>query len=321
MTSPLNATSVGPKQGPRLSPLTRRKFLKGTAAVVGAAGLAVAADATVFEANDPHLVRLEIPLDRLPPALDGFTIAQLSDFHYDPDFAAVPIRKAVDIVNRLTPDLIALTGDFVTIPVFADYFHTEKKGAAVAEPCALALGKLHARHGMFAVLGNHDHDSDPQRVITALAAQGIQMLRNTSVPIEIDSARLWLSGVDDVLTGKPEMETTLKGIPHEEPVVLLAHEPDFADHAARYPVDLQLSGHSHGGQIRLPFIGAPFLPDLAKKYPWGLRKIGPLTLYTNIGLGTIRIPARLNCPPEITLFTLRTKPRTSERYATSRHRT
>lgn len=276
----------------------------GTAGVVLGAG-------TVLEALDPHLVRLEIPLERLPSAFDGFTIAQLSDFHYDEHFSVIPITKSVDIVNSLSPDLIALTGDFVTVPALSDYLHNEKEGADLAEPCALALAKLRARHGVFAVLGNHDHDSDPQRVIAALLAQGIPTLRNMSVPVEINNARMWVSGVDDVLTGKPEMEATLKDVPREEPVILLAHEPDFADHAATYPIDLQLSGHSHGGQIRFPIIGAPFLPDLAKKYPWGLYHIGPLTLYTNIGLGTIRIPARLNCPPEITLFTLRTRPRST----------
>jgi hypothetical protein len=279
--------------------------LQGSAAALGAGALGLGTDAIVFEANDPQLVRLEIPLTRLPAALDGFTIAQLSDFHYDEHFSAVPIRKAVTVVNDLHPDLIALTGDFVTIPVFSDYLQNAKKGAAAAEPCALALSQLRARYGVFAILGNHDHDSDPDRVIAALASQGIQVLRNTSTPIETDAARLWLAGVDDVLTGKPDLDTSLKKIPSSEPVVLLAHEPDYADQAAASPVDLQLSGHSHGGQIRLPLLGAPVLPDMAKKYPWGLRRIGPLTLYTNIGLGTIRIAARLNCPPEITMITLR----------------
>jgi len=111
--------------------------------------------------------------------------------------------------------------------------------------------------------------------------------------------------VDDVLEGKPSLDLTLNGIPPGEPVILLAHEPDWADYVAKHPVDLQISGHSHGGQIRLPLIGAPYLPVLGRKYPWGLRRIGPLTLYTNCGIGTIRIPMRLNCPPEITLFTLR----------------
>ncbi len=225
--------------------------------------------------------------------------------HYDQLFSIIPIRKAVSIVNSLQPDLIALTGDFVTIPAFSDYFHNAKTAAADAEPCALALSPLRARYGVFAVLGNHDHDSDPERVIEALANKGIQFLRNASIPLEARGSRLWLTGVDDVLTGKPDLALSLKGIPRSEPVVLLAHEPDYADQAAAYPVDLQLSGHSHGGQIRFPLVGAPFLPDMAKKYPWGLRRIGPLTLYTNVGLGTIRIPARLNCPPEITLITLR----------------
>lgn len=286
-------------------PWNRRRFLQATAAVLGAGALGLAADAVLFEANHPRLVRLELPLRRLPGALDGFTIAQISDVHYDEIFSAVPLGKAVTIVNRLQPDLVVMTGDFVTIPIFSDYRHNARKGADTAEACARLVGQFQARHGAFAVLGNHDHDSDPERITAALASQGILLLRNASMPIEAAGARFWLSGVDDVLTGRPDLDRTLQGIPRGEPVVLLAHEPDFADRVAKYPVDLQLSGHSHGGQVRLPVIGAAFLPDLAKKYPWGLRRIGPLTLYTNVGLGTVRIPARLNCPPEITLFTLR----------------
>ena len=286
---------------------SRRQFLKATAAVAGAGSIGLASDGIAFEANDPRLVRLDVPLSRWPAALDGFTIAQLSDFHYDEHFSAVPIRKAVAMVNDLKPDLIALTGDFVTIPVFSDYRHDAKQGADVAEPCAQALSRLRAPHGVFAILGNHDHDSDPERVISALAGQGIQMLRNASVPIETSGARFWLTGVDDVLTGKPDLDASLKSVPRSEATVLLSHEPDYADQASHYPIDLQLSGHSHGGQIRLPLVGAIFLPDLARKYPWGLRRVGPLTLYTNIGLGTIRIAARHNCPPEVTLITLRSQ--------------
>ena len=114
--------------------------------------------------------------------------------------------------------------------------------------------------------------------------------------------------MDDILSGKPRLDLALRGIPADEPVVLLAHEPDWADYVANHPVDLQLSGHPHGGQIRIPFIGAPYLPPLARKYPWGLRRIGGLTLYTNSGIGTIEVPTRLNCPPEVTLITLRSAP-------------
>jgi hypothetical protein len=108
-----------------------------------------------------------------------------------------------------------------------------------------------------------------------------------------------------VLARRADLHATLKGIAPGEPVVLLAHEPDFADHVANYPVDLQLSGHSHGGQVRLPLLGAIYLPSLGRKYPRGLRTIDRLSLYTNVGLGTLYIPVRWNCAPEITLITLR----------------
>ena len=108
------------------------------------------------------------------------------------------------------------------------------------------------------------------------------------------------------------LEMALKGIPADEAVVLLAHEPDPADYVANYPVDLQLSGHSHGGQVRIPLVGTPFLPALARKYPWGLRQIKRLILYTNVGIGTIDVPMRLGCPPEVTLITLRKAQRLSQ---------
>jgi len=130
-------------------------------------------------------------------------------------------------------------------------------------------------------------------------------LQNRAVRLERDGARIWLAGVDDISKGNPNLPRTLSGIPPGETTILLAHEPDFADQAARYPIDLQLSGHSHGGQVWIPGIGAPWLPTLARKYPRGLYRIEQLILYTNIGIGTIRAPIRINCPPEVTLITLR----------------
>jgi predicted MPP superfamily phosphohydrolase len=154
-------------------------------------------------------------------------------------------------------------------------------------------------------LGNHDTAAGSNEIVQALRSVGIEILRNQSIPIERDGARIWLSGVEDVLEGRPDLDRALYRIPQGEAVILLAHEPDYADEASRYPVDLQLSGHSHGGQIRLPLVGALYLPDLAHKYPFGFYRRKRLKLYTNCGLGTIGIPARLNCPPEITFLTLR----------------
>ena len=281
--------------------MTRRKFLWAA----GAAGaLALGADSLFLEPVHPELVRVEIALERLPAAFDGFTIAQLSDFHYDEHFGVHPIRAAVDLVNGVRPDLVVLTGDFVTASLLVKQLHNGKESARAAEPCAKLLAGLQARLGKLAVLGNHDVGTDPGFVTEALQSNDIPVLCNTAFLIEQGGERLWLAGLDS-LERKPKMEAALKIIPQSEPVVLLVHEPDFADRAAKYPVDLQLSGHSHGGQIWLPGIGAPWLPYWARKYPRGRYQVGRLPLYTNIGLGTIRVPVRLNCTPEVTLVTLR----------------
>lgn len=238
---------------------------------------------------------------RWPARLEGFTIALLSDFHYDAYFSVHPLKAAIGIVRDLHPDLIALTGDFVSIPWMGS--HTSQ--VHYAEPCAQLLKQLQAPHGVWAVLGNHDVCTDADRVTDALTSQGIPVLTNQSVPIEKNGARFWLSGVDDVLCGAPDLDATLDKVPPDEPAVLMAHEPDYGDHVARHPVDLQISGHTHGGQVRFPFMPPLYLPELAKKYVRGLYKVRELTLYTNIGLGTVGLPVRLNCPPEITLLTIR----------------
>jgi uncharacterized protein len=278
---------------------TRRKFIR-LAATAGVAALA--ADSTLIEPNLPRIVRKEIALSRWPARLEGFSVALLSDFHYDPYFSVHPLHASINMVNGLHPDLIALTGDFVSVPLFSK---NDEAAASAAEPCARLLRQMNAPHGLWAVLGNHDFYSDPRRVTDDLHAQGIQVLANQSVPIERNGARFWLAGVNDVLSGTANLTSTLHDVPADEATVLLAHEPDYADYVSRYAVDLQLSGHSHGGQVRLPFVPPLYLPDLARKYVWGQYKIGSLTLYTNPGLGTIGLPVRLNCPPEITLVTLR----------------
>ena len=278
--------------------ISRRKFL---AMIAAGATAAVAADGLLIEPNLPKLVRQEIALRRWPQRMDGFTVALLSDFHYDPYFSAHPLRAAIGIVNKLRPDLIVLTGDFVSVPLFGN----PRDGARNAEPCAQLLQQMRAPYGLSAVLGNHDYDSDPSRVTAALRDHGIRVLRNQSIPVEKDGSRFWLAGIDDLLGRSADLSVTLHGIPSDEATILLAHEPDYADHVASYPVDLQLSGHSHGGQIRVPLLPPVYLPRLGRKYIWGRYQIRELALYTNPGLGTVAVPVRLNCAPEITLLTLR----------------
>jgi predicted MPP superfamily phosphohydrolase len=283
--------------------LTRRKFLY-TGAIAGAGFAALGADGFV-QSKHIEIKKLEIPLARLPEAFDGFRLAQISDFHYEDHFSVFPIRESVQILNRLNPDLIVLTGDFITVPILDMHSNKARLAARNAAPCAEILRDLKAPLGKFAILGNHDVNAGATNVIGALRENGIAALVNRSLPLERGSARIWLTGVDDALDGKPDLGAAIEKLPSGETVVLLAHEPDFADEAALSPIDLQLSGHSHGGQIWFPFIGAPWLPPLARNYPRGLYNVGKLTLYTNLGIGTIRAPIRINCPPEVTLITLR----------------
>ena len=283
-----------------MSPLTttRRQFLRWTAA---AGAVALAGDSILLEPNRPRIVRQDFFLPRWPERLNGFTVALLSDFHYDPYFSVHPLHAAIPMVNELHPDLIVLGGDFVSVPLIGD----DRKAAFAAEPCARLLRQMTAPHGIWAVLGNHDEGTDHKRVTGALQGENIQVLANQSQAIERDGARIWLAGVNDVLSKTADLPKTLRRVPAGEAVILLAHEPDFADQSAKYPIDLQLSGHSHGGQVRIPLLPPLYLPKMAKKYIWGSYQVGSLKLYTTAGLGTIGVPMRLNCPPEITLLTLR----------------
>jgi predicted MPP superfamily phosphohydrolase len=285
-----------------LIPTSRRQFLRSA---IAAGMIAVAGDAVLLEPNRPRIVRRDFVLPHWPERLDGFTVALLSDFHYDPCFSAHPLHTAIPMVNDLRPDLIVLTGDYVSAPLIGD----KKKGARAAEPCASLLRQMNAPHGLWAVMGNHDDSTDPQHVTRVLEAENIRVLANQSEAIERDGARIWLAGVNDVLSHTADLTKTVRSVPSGEAVILLAHEPDFADQAARFPIDLQLSGHSHGGQIRIPMLPPLYLPPLARKYVWGEYQVGPLILYTNAGLGTVDIPVRFNCPPEITLLTIRPRAR------------
>ena len=176
---------------------TRRKFL-ALAATAGVAAIAI--DSALLEPNRPRVVRRDVPLRRWPEPLDGFKIAVLSDFHYDHRFSVHPIHAAVKMVNELNPDLIALAGDFVSIPIFDD---DQRRAALAAEPCARLLHQMQAPHGSWAVMGNHDYYTNPAHVTAALQAEGIRVLANESVPIETNSVRFWLAGVN----GRPGLAT------------------------------------------------------------------------------------------------------------------
>jgi predicted MPP superfamily phosphohydrolase len=167
------------------------------------------------------------------------------------------------------------------------------------------LARLNARFGVFGVLGNHDHWKGAKIVRRALRDSGISVLSNAGVSLTIDGAELFVAGVESAWSGHPDITQALASRRGNAPTVLLVHEPDYADFSARDGrISLQLSGHSHGGQIRLPLVGALELPSWGRRYDHGLYRIGDMALYTNRGIGMVDIPVRFNCAPEVTEISL-----------------
>jgi hypothetical protein len=249
-----------------------------------------------FNPNNITISNLSIPLPRLPVEFDGYRIAQLSDFHLGTWLDGRDIIKIVDIVNKLEPDLIAITGDFVNSD-------PERYAPILIQ----ALSKLRAADYAVAVLGNHDHYTDSRIIREVLYRSNIVELRNRIYPIQRNTACLYLAGIDSRLTRNDDLQSVIDKIPDENgSVILLAHEPDFADISSKSgKFDMQISGHTHGGQICLPFLGNLYLPRLGRKYPSGKYQVDNMILYTNRGIGTSWLKLRYNCPPEISVFTLR----------------
>jgi predicted MPP superfamily phosphohydrolase len=275
--------------------LTRRTFLR--VAVGSAAGLAFYAGE--ISRHELEVVDLTIRLPRLPDPFAGMKIVQISDFHFEEFTEAAFLERVVRRVNELAPDLVVLTGDFVSTKPLPRRF-----GARMAYHCAEILGQI-ACPLRYAVLGNHDALVGAPAVIDALRTNSIPVLANNYVPLERDGRRIWLAGIRDVLEQRPDLNAALPADSDSGPVILLAHEPDFADHAVRHRVDLVLSGHTHGGQIRLPFLPPLLLPQMGKKYVHGHFRLNDgLQLYVNRGIGAVNLPFRFRCPPEITVITL-----------------
>jgi uncharacterized protein len=250
------------------------------------------------EPEDVEVVPVSLVLPRLDAVFDGYRIAQISDIHADGWMTPGRGLSLVNLVNAEAPDLVAITGDFATYSRFRSLIRHASRLVA-------PLRRLQATDGVVAVLGNHDHKTDARTVRRVLAASGVIELHNAVLTLLRGGESLYLCGVDDLKEGAPRLDRALEGLSEEGAAVLLAHEPDFADEsAATGRFDLQLSGHSHGGQVGMPLLRYPFLPKLSRKYPTGLYRVGDMSLYTNRGLGA-HPRFRFNCRPEITVFTLR----------------
>ena len=231
----------------------------------------------------------------LPQELDGFRIAHLSDFHIDPLIEEEHHAKAVKMTNELKPDLVALTGDFVS-----------KRSETISE-LSTQLGKFDAKYGVLACLGNHDGWSGGGKVVKGLEKDGIRVLENDGVSLRDKGIPLQVGGVESVWAGQADPVKAFFNCSKDELGLLLCHEPDvFPDYTADdSPVSLMLSGHTHGGQVCCPGVGALELPRYGKRYPHGLYNNGQAQLHVNPGIGTVDIHVRFWCRPEVTLLTLR----------------
>jgi uncharacterized protein len=283
-------------QSDQPSRFSRRNFIIGT----GTTAAAFALYAGEIARHELDVVDRPIAIRNLPPAFHGYRIVQLSDIHLDEYTEPFFLEHIIHKVNALAPDLVLLTGDFVTHGSL-----TFVAGRHAIHRCAEILTALTPPR--YACLGNHDVAYDAPAVMDALSVTGTPVLVNQFVPIDRNGAHFWLCGVDDPGTSHPDLDLSIPVKP-DAPVILMAHEPDYADTVIAHPrgpfVDLMLSGHSHGGQIRLPFLGPLVLPPLGEKYPEGHYRFKQMQLYVNRGIGTVGLPFRLNCPPEITVITL-----------------
>ena len=259
-----------------------------------ACGLVVCGYGVTFRRWRFQTKRVEIRVKGLDAKLDGYTIAQLSDLHIGGLTPKWWGQRWIDAANALDPDLVVVTGDMVT------------SGVAFHEDIAELVGGLKAKDGTFVIMGNHDYFGEGEPLVTLLQSRGVSVLRNEGTVLEREGGRLFLAGIDDTWTKRANIDRALAERPAGMPTVLLAHDPDRFKQAVERKVDVVLSGHTHGGQIAVPFFARSLnASKLAHHYHLGAYHDGDSTLYVHPGLGTTGPPIRLGVPPAVVLLKLR----------------
>lgn len=272
--------------------ITRRKSI----ALLGAGVAGVFANAFCIEPSWLSVTRTRIDCPLLPPSLDGLRVGVLCDLHYKPDHDEELLETAVATLLAEKPDVITLPGDFID--------HTPR----VVAPLLRILSKLTAPHGVFASPGNHDGwNMDCEILRRAFEKCGISFLINQNSLIHVRGESIAIAATDHIWLGKPDPKQTLKGIRRDTPVISLVHEPDFFDTMTELqPIALQISGHTHGGQCRIPIVGyAPARVAYGRNYLEGVYERASSRLFVSRGLGTTGIRVRFACPPEVAVLTLR----------------
>ena len=252
---------------------------------------------TTFKPELFDLVNVNAEIKDLPFVFHNYRIVNLTDIHLGQWISPEYLEGVVDYVNDLNPDMITLTGDYVS-------YILEGYEDALLD----SFKRLKAKDGKFAVLGNHDHWTGPEKIREILKKSDIIELSNDVYTIERDGEKLNISGIDSCTVGADDLNKVLDKLPEDGASILLVHEPDFAKISAKTKkFDLQMSGHSHGGQLVIPGVKTtPFRCSYSVKYPVGLYKVDDMIQYTSKGLGTNSFRIRINCKPEVTIITLKT---------------
>jgi len=280
----------------REAALTRRRFL-GVSAASGLALGAISAYSLFVERLTFRVEHFRVSIADLPRSLDGLRILQLSDLHHGPWMSRALVEAILAKAAAIPCELIALTGDYV---------HGDQSPAAL-EWVVPALARLRAPLGVHAVLGNHDHYAGGARARALLEEHGMSRV-HSRIAIERDDGRLWIAGTGDLWEDHIDVDRLLHGVPPGEPRIVLAHNPDSADAEWGSRVDLMLSGHTHGGQVLLPIVGAPYLPIANPRYLSGLVTTARTQLFVSRGLGATSVPVRFRCPPQLAVIELTRRP-------------
>lgn len=272
--------------------MNRRNFIR----TMGLGAVGSFAYARWIEPHQLSITRKEIRLPELPPALDGMRIAHLTDFHYDPGSQDELMAEAVAATNAAQPDFIFLTGDFIT------------QSPKVLDPLMVHLSGLKSKHGIYGVMGNHDGWHSRYAIFQkAFQRAGFEFLINDGTRIDIHGDPLYILGTDSIWSGRVDLPGCYRGHHKNDPVLALVHEPDVFDMIKdEHRVDLQLSGHTHGGQCRVPLVGyAPVKVRYGRKYIYGDYGEERSRIFVSRGLGTVGTPVRFACAPEVAILTLR----------------
>ncbi len=289
-------------------PLSRRFFLKAGLGIFGVTALGVGKGYSNTLSSRIVVEQVPIRLKGLPEAFRGFKIAQLSDLHSSPLVDKEHLEHAVDLALAEKPDLIALTGDFIGHTLKSHRNEVHEFDTQYLDNLVVALGRAKAPFGTFAVLGNHDFWSGPEvtkRIHHDFENRaGVRVLRNQRVTLTKGKQSIQLLGVDDYWHTW-DLSKTMRKVPRQSVKILLSHNPDINRQIKpSHNIGLVLSGHTHGGQVFLPFIGPPFSPTQDPRYMRGLVRDGDRQTYITRGVGHLVVPIRFNCPPEVTLITL-----------------